>query len=69
VAEIVKNKILMRDKLRETPYGNVNYHAVHSTNDLSQAATLLGFPFILKPSRGVGSENVQLVVDNNQITT
>ncbi|WP_439412628.1 ATP-grasp domain-containing protein [Enterobacter ludwigii] len=69
VAEIVKNKILMRDKLRETPYGNVNYHAVYSTNDLSQAATLLGFPFILKPSRGVGSENVQLVVDNNQLTT
>uniref|UniRef100_A8GJ74 Phosphoribosylglycinamide synthetase, ATP-grasp (A) domain protein n=1 Tax=Serratia proteamaculans (strain 568) TaxID=399741 RepID=A8GJ74_SERP5 len=68
-AEIVKNKILMRDTLKGTPYGNVNYHAVRSANDLSQAAALLGFPFILKPSRGVGSENVHLVVDDKQLPT
>lgn len=69
IVEIVKNKILMRDTLRETTYGNVNYLAVHSVNDLYQAAALLGFPFILKPYRGVGSENVHLFVDDKQLST
>ncbi len=69
VAEIVKDKVLMRDTLRETRFDNVNYCAVNSVSDLSRAATLLGFPFILKPSRGVGSENVHLVVDDKQLST
>lgn len=68
VAEIVKDKVLMREKLRGTRYGNVKHYAVNSVNDLSQAAALLGFPFILKPSRGVGSENVHLMIDDKQFS-
>ncbi|WP_429932662.1 ATP-grasp domain-containing protein [Agrobacterium vitis] len=63
ITKVLKNKILMRSKLKDTRFGNVDFFPVHSREDLVKAAFLLKYPFILKPACGVGSANVRLIKD------
>lgn len=64
---LLKDKVLMRDKLQGTAFGNVAYQAVNSKADAEQATNTLGLPFILKPSKGVASKGVHLVSEKSQI--
>ncbi|MCW1834047.1 MAG: ATP-grasp domain-containing protein [Pantoea ananatis] len=63
VCNVLKNKILMRNKLRGTRFGNVAFLPVSTSEELHQAALILKYPFILKPACGVGSEHVRLISD------
>lgn len=69
VCNILKDKFLMRSKLKETRFGNVTFLPVNTSEELNEAALLLNYPFILKPASGVGSENVRLIKDEITLAT
>ncbi|MFD3536867.1 acetyl-CoA carboxylase biotin carboxylase subunit family protein [Streptomyces sp. NPDC058664] len=53
--ERLLNKFLQRETLSAAGILGPRYHAVHSAEDLDEAARHVGFPAILKPVRGDGS--------------
>ncbi|MEN4793637.1 ATP-grasp domain-containing protein [Pantoea agglomerans] len=67
VCNLLKNKVLMREKLKGTCFGNVKFLPVSSGEELHQAGLTLKYPFILKPVSGVGSENVRLIGDEKTL--
>ncbi|MCI5072885.1 ATP-grasp domain-containing protein [bacterium] len=56
--ECIKNKHLMRKKLTEHGFNNVDYCIIHSFNDLIRFIHGKNYPFILKPTEGSGSKDI-----------
>ncbi|MFD8478184.1 acetyl-CoA carboxylase biotin carboxylase subunit family protein [Kitasatospora sp. NPDC059673] len=63
----VNDKVFMREQLRGGEVGQVAFAEVRSTQDLLALAGALGFPLILKPSRGTGSQQIHAVHDEARL--
>ncbi|MGW4383670.1 ATP-grasp domain-containing protein [Kitasatospora sp. NPDC004531] len=63
----VNDKVFMREQLRGGEVGQVAFAEVRSTQDLLSLAGALGFPLILKPSRGTGSQQIHAVHDDARL--
>lgn len=64
---IMHNKDLLRKHLEEVGLSPVKTEVVRSAADLIRAHEKIGFPMILKPSRGGGSKNIQLIQNEGEL--
>lgn len=66
-ALICKNKVLMRDTLRQLEMTKVQHLAVSDIHQLNDQLDNLVFPLIIKPAQGVASIDVRKVNDKSKL--
>ncbi|KUO72362.1 MAG: hypothetical protein APF81_21925 [Desulfosporosinus sp. BRH_c37] len=59
--EILRNKFLMKNKIKQNDLLCAECSKVYSENNLSEFATNYGFPLVLKPINGAGSNNTYII--------
>lgn len=67
VVEITTNKLKMGDLLEETEF-SIRSSEAHSLSDVKKYYEKFGFPFIVKPYNGVGSQNISLVRNHEDLS-
>ncbi|WP_055524897.1 ATP-grasp domain-containing protein [Streptomyces graminilatus] len=63
LADARRNKAAMRERARQAGLRIPEFHLVNSPDDIASAAHDIGFPAILKPTSGAGSQGVTLLPD------
>ncbi|WP_020667799.1 ATP-grasp domain-containing protein [Amycolatopsis nigrescens] len=58
-----RNKAAMRERARHAGLRIPEFHLVHALDEIAPAAHDIGFPAILKPTSGAGSQGVTLIPD------
>lgn len=63
----LKNKVAMRETLSNTKLNKVKFVSLEINEDVRTASNQLDYPFILKPTTGVGSNGIYLIEDEEDL--